>query len=434
MAIPRAAPAGLSLRRNVSWTFAGNVVYAGCQWGMLMALAKLGSPEMVGRFALGLAVTAPVMGFARLGLRIVQATDAADQFRFGHYMALRLLMTALAFGSIAGLALVGGYRRETALLLVAIGASKAFENVSDMLYGVMQRQERMDQIAVLQMIKGPLSLAALAATLYFTGDVVWAATALAAIWALRLVAYDLRYAARVLGWPALRPRWDPAILARLALMTLPLGVAVLLMSLVANIPRYFIERQLGERQLGFFASMAYLIVMGSMVVEALGQSASPRLAKYRVAGDAASYRLLLGRLLGLAVAVGVAGVLASCVGGDAILSILYGPEYAGQPEVLTWLMVAAVAAYASAFLGHGIMASTRRYVALLLIHVGVAAVMAAGCGLLIGPYGLRGAAWATLAAYSAQVAGFAVLQARLLRRLERAEPPKLEVACPTCER
>ncbi len=45
----------LSLRANFSWTFVGNVVYAGSQWGMLVVLAKLGTPEMVGQFSLGLA-------------------------------------------------------------------------------------------------------------------------------------------------------------------------------------------------------------------------------------------------------------------------------------------------------------------------------------------------------------------------------------------
>jgi hypothetical protein len=43
----------LSLRLNFSWTMVGNFVYAGCQWGMLMVLAKLGTPEIVGTFALG---------------------------------------------------------------------------------------------------------------------------------------------------------------------------------------------------------------------------------------------------------------------------------------------------------------------------------------------------------------------------------------------
>ena len=38
----------ITLRRNFSWTFVGNLVYSGCQWGMLVVLAKLGSPGMVG--------------------------------------------------------------------------------------------------------------------------------------------------------------------------------------------------------------------------------------------------------------------------------------------------------------------------------------------------------------------------------------------------
>ncbi len=32
----------LSIHENFSWTFAGNVVYAGSQWGILVVLAKLG--------------------------------------------------------------------------------------------------------------------------------------------------------------------------------------------------------------------------------------------------------------------------------------------------------------------------------------------------------------------------------------------------------
>jgi len=73
----------LSLRANFSWTFVGNVVYAGCQWGMLVVLAKLGSPETVGLFALGLAVTAPVIQFVNLQLRGAQVTDAAHEYQFG---------------------------------------------------------------------------------------------------------------------------------------------------------------------------------------------------------------------------------------------------------------------------------------------------------------------------------------------------------------
>ena len=71
--------AGLSLRQNFKWNFVGNFVYGACQWGMLVVLAKLTSPEMVGRFALGLAITAPIVLLSQLQLHGVQETDARDE-------------------------------------------------------------------------------------------------------------------------------------------------------------------------------------------------------------------------------------------------------------------------------------------------------------------------------------------------------------------
>ena len=89
-------PGARSLRANFSWTFVGNVIYAACQWAMLVVLAKLGSPEIVGQFALGLAITAPVIMLTNLQLRAVQATDAKRAYSFGDYLGLRLAVTPLA--------------------------------------------------------------------------------------------------------------------------------------------------------------------------------------------------------------------------------------------------------------------------------------------------------------------------------------------------
>jgi O-antigen/teichoic acid export membrane protein len=41
---------------------------------------------------------------------------------------------------------------------------------------------------------------------------------------------------------------------------LPLGVVAALVLLNTNIPRYFIERYLGEWELGIFAALAYIMV------------------------------------------------------------------------------------------------------------------------------------------------------------------------------
>src|SRR5271166_539539 len=355
---PRPESRPLSLRSNFSWTFAGNVVYAGCQWGMLIVLAKLGSPERVGQFTLGLALTAPVIMLTNLQLRAIQATDARREYRFGHYFALRLATTALSLLVIAGIAC--GYRLETALVILAVGLAKAFESLSDVVYGLLQAHERMDRIALSMMIKGPLSLVALGLVVYLTASIAWGALALAGVWGLLLLAYDIPNGIRSLDQgDTLRPCWDLPTLSRLAWLALPLGIVMMLISLNANIPRYFIEHYWGERELGIFAALAYLMAAGNTVVGALGQSASPRLARYHAEGDKRAFRQLLTKLVGVGAGIGASGLLVALVAGRFILTLLYKPEYAEHTELFAWLTVAATASYASSFLGYGMTAARK---------------------------------------------------------------------------
>lgn len=352
---PIATP--LSLRRNFSWTLAGNIVYAASQWGMLVVLARVGTPEMVGQFSLGLAVTAPIILFANLGLRQIQATDTRREYAFGEYLSLRIIALTLALVLIAALALTG-YRPEAALVILLMGVAKAFEALSDVIYGLLQQHERMDRIAQSMMIKGPASLAALAAGVVLTGGVLGGVVGLALVWGLLFVLYDL-YSARLLTGDAraLWPQWNAQRLRRLGWLALPMGFVAMLISLNTNIPRYFVERHLGEAQLGIYAAMAYLIVAGNTIVSALGQSASPRLAAYYAQGDRQAFTRLLLRLLGIGAGLGAAGVLVALLAGEQLLSLLYGPAYAAEAQVFVWIMVAAGSDYIIALSRHAITAA-----------------------------------------------------------------------------
>ena len=426
-------PSGLSLRANFSWTFVGNVVYAGCQWGTLVVLAKLGSPEMVGQFALGLAITAPVIMFANLKLRNVQATDARREYLFGDYLGLRLITTVLALLVIAEIVLVAGYRWETALVILAVGLAKAFEAISDVFYGLLQRHERMDRIAKSMMIKGPLSLVAMGVGVYLTGSVFWGVVGLVLIRALILLSYDVRSGALMLKPmpgpvdPApdegeqdtmLRPRWEMGTLARLAWLVLPLGIVAALGSLRNNIPRYFIEGYLGERELGIFAALAYLMVAGNTLVLALGQAASPRLAKYYAAGNDRAFRMLLLKLAGIGGLLGAAGVLVTLVAGREILTLLYRPEYAERHDVFVMLMVAAGIDYVATFLHYGMTAARyfRVQVPLFAFFTGTVTLV---CLWLIPGDGLRGAAMALIIATVVRAIGSLAVVVHALRALHR---------------
>jgi O-antigen/teichoic acid export membrane protein len=391
----------LTLRHNFSWTFIGNAVYAACQWGMLVVLAKLGSPEIVGQFTLGLAVTAPVFMFTNLQLRSIQATDATKQYLFSDYLELRLIGTGLGLVAIAIITFLAKYPWEISLVILLVGLAKAFESISDIYYGLLQQHERMDRIAISLMIKGPLSLILLGIGVYLSSGVVWGVVGLVFAWFVVLFVYDIPNGVLILN-SIPKSRWHLVTLKNLAWLSLPLGLVMMLISLNTNIPRYFIEQYLGERELGIFAAIAYLMVVGSMVVNALGQSASPRLAKYYAVGNAIAFRRLLLKLVGIAVLLGGGGVLVALVGGEQILTLLYQSEYAQHTSLFVWLMIAAGIGYVSSFIGYGITAA--RYFRIQLpLFAAVTTTSAITCLWLLPKLGLLGAAIALIIAAIVQV-------------------------------
>lgn len=437
----------LTLRRNFSWTFTGNLIYAASQWGMLVVLAKLGSPEMVGQFTLGLAVTAPVIMFTNLQLRGIQATDAKGDYVFSDYLGLRLIGTGLALLIIAGITLKAGYRLETSLVILAIALAKAFESITDVFNGLIQQHERMDRIAIALMIKGPLSLLLLAIGVSLTGSVVGGAIGLAIAWGLVLGGWDIRNGRLILNnsshqregenllvadaEPAksqnpLYPRWHRKTLSKLVLLALPLGFVMMLISLNTNIPRYFIERYLGERELGIFAAMSYLMVVGSMVVSALAESASPRLAKYYAAGNSTAFRTLLLKLVGVGLMLGMGGVFVAVVAGKPILTLLYRPEYAERADLFAWLMVAAGMGYVSSFLGYG-MTAARYFRVQMPLFVLVTGSCAIACFWLIPTQGVRGAAIALIIGAIVQVVFSLGVIVYALQRLNKYEGTKSSI-------
>ena len=386
-----------SLRRNVVWTLAGDGVYAACQWGMLIVIAKIGSAEMLGQFALGLAITAPVIFLAGLALRSVLVTDAESDYEFGEYLALRLATTACALAVIGGVALIAGYRTETSLVILGLGLAKGMEAVSEIYYGLFQRHERMDLIATSLMIKGPLSLAALTAVLFFSGSIVWGAIGVMAIWGLVLLTYDARVGTglvhRMGNGQGARPQWRSTRLTRLTWVAWPLGCTLMLVSFNYNIPRYFLEHYLGERSLGIFAAVAHLMLAGSTLMNAFEQTASPRLARYWAEGRRSAFRTLLFKLVGLGGLLGLAGMIVALTVGRDILALLYQPEYTAWVDVLLWLMVVGAVGYVASAFGYGLTAARVFW----LQPVQLACATAAGavaCFLLIPSQGLKGAAWA----------------------------------------
>ncbi len=401
-----------SLYADFSWIFVGNVIYAGAQFATLVLLTKLVRPEMVGQYALGLAIVYPVMMLTKLQLRAVMTSAARPQADFGHYLSLRLLTTFVGLVILFAITQILGYGWELTAVVLMVGIAYGVETISDVYYARLQLHDRMAEIAKSMMARAPLSLLGLAIATYLSRSLLWGLTGIVLARAIVFFGYDIRERTHGLGgqskWfsrnDGLTPRFDSRVHRELLCLSFPLGIVVLLTALNSSVPSYFIKHALGERDLGIFSALGLMISAGNMAVVSLGQSAFTRLARSYANGDLSAFGSLLGKLLALGATLGICGMIISKFAGREILTILFRPEYAERADLLPWLMAAGGVLFMAQFLGFG-MTAAGYYNSQVTLNILANVSLFAACSWLIARQGLLGAILAMLIAAIVQLAG-----------------------------
>jgi O-antigen/teichoic acid export membrane protein len=399
---PRAAVP--SLRANFLWTLAGNVIYTGCQWGVLSTLAKLGNPSIVGQFTLGVAISAPVFIFTNLQLRAVQATDVNIESGFGGYFTLRLITTALGMMVILALLPFVADSSSVRVVIFLVSISKCLECFSDVIAGLLQREEQLKRVAISLMIRGAISVAVFASAFAFTYSLEFSLIGICAVWAAVLLFYDLPNIRKFGRFRDSLFRFDRSELIRLAMLGLPLGWVGTFATLTVNIPRYFLQHYLGLSDQGIYASLAYLVVAISLVVTALSVSVTTRLARLFAKGDHKQFVSVLKKLSSFGVLIVAVGVPLTFLLGRPLLTLLYRREYADHVDLLAILVGTAGVGTIGTFLFCGLTAA-RSFRAQVPVQFAGMLMAVAGAALLVPRFGLIGAGIALFLATAAIVAG-----------------------------
>jgi O-antigen/teichoic acid export membrane protein len=405
---------------------AGNVMYALSQWGIIMVLAKLGSPAMVGGFTLGLAVTAPIILIFDLQLRSVLATDTKNEYSFQHYLTLKGIMSLIAICFLGIVILIGGYHGQAALVIFLIGIAKVIESIIELHYGLFQKHERMDMIAKSLIIRGSLSLVILSALLAVTNSLLLAVTGYTLTWIVLLIFLEITKAKQFIGTRNVA-RIDYTIVKKLFLTSFPLGIVMMMISLYTNIPRYAIEHISGTEALGFFSAIFYIITAGNLVINAMGQSISPRLASHYSKQEYPMFTKLLSKFVLAGFAYGLVGILLTLLIGKQVLGVIYTQEYIQYHSLFVLLMIAGTFMYAGSFFGFALTAMRKFSIQPYLSGIWVLATIVL-CIMFIPAYGLTGAAIVTIITTAIQqvtlffaVIGYLSKEKKTLKDLELTE-------------
>ncbi|TFB18912.1 lipopolysaccharide biosynthesis protein [Filobacillus milosensis] len=417
----------LTLKKNVTWTLSGSIVYSLAQWLILVVIAKVGTAEMVGQYALGLAISAPIIMFSEMKLRIALVTDAKSSVDFSYYLGTRIVCMLFAIVAIILSIVIFGYSFQTMMIVLLIGIAKVFESLSDIFHGQLQKQERMDLIAISDMLKGIITVLTFASLLILTESLIVAVMGQVLIWALLLILYDCFITRK---YVSISPKFHFKTVRGLIQLTLSLGTMALLSSINTNIPNYMVEHFLGKEELGYFAAIAYILYAGNRLVDSIRQPATPRLANLFERKDMKAFRKLLFGLLLVGLFIGIVGALVAYMLGSFLLTVIYTASYADYSGLFLIIMLAGLFSYPTKFLDAALN-STRSFKIQPYLALGWLVVSLSSCLLLIPSFGLYGAAFAVVIGSCAKCISYSIVLFLVMRKARKLHNQILETAAIT---
>lgn len=380
---------------NISWAFAGNSVYAACQWLVFVLIVRTLDLGRAGQFAYWMAVTGPVFVLANMRLRNLVATADDSLFDFSDYLNARLLTTAVATGLVVliGTWLASDWHAVAIVALVAAG--RACDAISEICHGLFQRELDMRTAGLGLMINGVLSAALVGAGLWIWPSLTGAAGMYAAASLVTLIGWDLPRMRRVSRIRSMSRNGGLPAAVKAIWTALPLGLSAAIGSLQINVPRYAIAAYLGPVALAVFSALAYIPTLSNLIANAIAQAALPVLARdLRISRMA--YVTRLRTLVRSGVALGAVSVVTAAMIGRAVVTLIYGAGIARHLDVLIGLMIAAALSYSFLFLGSALTARLRFATQCLISSAGLLTVASSVIPLL-SLFGLRGAAYALCA-------------------------------------
>jgi O-antigen/teichoic acid export membrane protein/glycosyltransferase involved in cell wall biosynthesis len=378
-----------SIFKKFSWLFLGNLLNSLSKALMIIIITRLGTPSLVGQYSLSLAITTPIFSSLSLGLRTVYITDRKDNHGFNNYFNIRLascflglfisVIISLFFGSNAG------------LIIISAAICKFFEYISDMLYGLFQKLEKMSLIGISKTIKSLLSLFSMGIVFYLTRNLFLSTTSAALVWGISLFLYDIPFSLKYI-------KFNFSINKKISLyiikVSLPLGIVLILDTLNSYLPTYFIGGILGSDLLGYYSSIAYLVLSGDIIINSIGETALPKLSLYYKESKDKYYKSVFS-LVTLSAGLGLIALMFVTIFGRFILTFIYNSDYGKYYNIFIILMASYCILYISSFLNKGIDAAQKFKVQQVLYFVTVI-VNLAFYFILIKEYGLIGACYAAL--------------------------------------
>jgi hypothetical protein len=317
-----------SVSLSMFWNTIGNIYYLMALWLFSVIIMRTISGESNLQYShlltLSGNISSIVFTFSTFGMRNFQVSDLNEKYPNGTYIYSRYITSIIAFVACAIFLFLNNYSVTAIICCIIYVLFRLSEVIFDVYAGIFQKMWRMDLVGKSLIIRGTLIIISFTSILITTQNLIFAFSGITICAFLSLLFFDYQQLKRLTD---VRCIFDNKKLISLLKECLPLAAYMLLLSLIAVIPRQFLEYfQNDEISLGIYGNISSPTLIVQTVTSQLFVPLISLLSEAHQQKNYPTFWQLIKKCMLMTVGIAVIALIGVSVLGEWGLNFLYHSE------------------------------------------------------------------------------------------------------------
>ncbi len=325
-------------RKNFIWNTIGTTLNAFTSLFYMIIITRINGINETGIFAIAYATACIMYMIGIYAGRIFQVTENDNNISNKDYILNRVISCSIAFLLGCCFVIIKGYVIYKIIIFLILGFYKVIEAFSDVLYGVLQKNDLLEKVGKSYFLKSVLCILSFLVIDLFTKNVLISCTSLVIVYILVTFFYDYRHAKKYIDKKEEIHKDNILKIFKSGFFTFAIS---LLGVYITNAQKYSIDNYLSDDLQAIFG----YIIMPATVMGLLAQLIiHPYINKIFDFFKKKEFRNIKKILYKIILTIFLIGILCSIVGfyiGTPILGIMYSIDLSSYSFALLIILIGA---------------------------------------------------------------------------------------------
>lgn len=376
-------------KSNFLWNIIGTTASAFNSLFFMIAITRINGLEDAGIFTIAFSTACILYMIGIYAGRIYQVTENNDKISDTDYIVNRLISSGAVIIIVILFVIFKGYNLYKSTIFVALSTYKALEAISEVFYGILQKNDLLNIVGKSSFIKAITSLIAFVIVDLITKNVLLSSISISIIYILVIFLYDIKKTKNVIDCKKFNCKRAISIF-KSGFFTFAISFLGLYMT---NAPKYAIDKFLTEDIQAIFGIIIMPATVMGLVAQFLIHPYLNQIFELYKNGNLIKLKKLLYRIIASILIIGIICSIAGYTLGTQVLGIIYGLNL-GIYKIQLFIILIGATFYTLAGIISPVLITMRCTKIQFVVYVIMALIELILCNVLVMKIGFNGAIWA----------------------------------------